>query len=323
VVIFTSGYNNGSSHGNGDGQGYLYMVDALTGQLLKRLTTGSGTAASPSGFAKINGWADAANSNNTVTQVYGGDLDGNLWRFDLDSASAGYLTTTKIAQAISATSNPQPITVKPELGAYQGKRIVLFGTGKFLEAADKTGPFTSNENTIYALLDDLSTGAGPLIGSVRGAQIVGRSLTAGTLPGTRTVTGGTNPTWSGGTGNWGWRIDLPDPGERVNVDPQLQLGTLVVASNVPNADNCTAGGISYLNYLDYATGSYVQGANGNMASVNIGSSLTVGINVIMLPGGKVVTIATTAANQQLTQDTPVAQANFQARRVSWRELVQE
>jgi hypothetical protein len=60
-----------------------------------------------------------------------------------------------------------------------------------------------------------------------------------------------------------------------------------------------------------------------MASMKIGSSLTVGINVVMLPGGKVVTIATTAANQQLTQDTPVSQANFQARRVSWRELVVE
>jgi len=163
-----------------------------------------------------------------------------------------------------------------------------------------------------------------VISNVRGTGIVARTLSPGTIPGTRTITGGSNPTWSGGAGgNYGWRIDLPDVGERVNVDLQLQLGTLIAASNVPNDDNCTAGGISYLNYLDYATGSYVLGANGNMASINIGSSLTVGINVIMLPGGKVVTIATTAANQQLTQDTPVAQANFQAKRVSWRELVQE
>jgi type IV pilus assembly protein PilY1 len=92
---------------------------------------------------------------------------------------------------------------------------------------------------------------------------------------------------------------------------------------VPNADTCTAGGTSYLNYLDYATGSYVAGATGNMASVYIGSSLVVGINVIMLPGGKVVTIATTASNQQLTQDTPVSAVGFLAKRVSWRELVVE
>ena len=325
VVLLTSGYNNGVSHGAGDGQGYLYMLDAATGEILHRLSTGSGSAASPSGLAKISAWASNSNSDNTAIAVYGGDLDGNLWRFDLDynnGSNANFLAATKIAQAVSAIGVPQPITVRPELGEYQGKRIVLFGTGKFLEAADKTGPFTANENTIYALLDNLGTGPGPLIADVRGGGILERTFSAGTLPGTRTTGTGSNPTWNG-TDSFGWRIDLPDVGERVNVDPQLQLGTLVVASNVPNNDSCTAGGISYLNYLDYATGSYVQGANGNMASMNIGSSLTVGINVVMLPGGKVVTIATTAANQQLTQDTPVPPVVYEGRRVSWRELVVE
>ncbi|MDH4174078.1 MAG: hypothetical protein OEV97_10090, partial [Betaproteobacteria bacterium] len=88
-------------------------------------------------------------------------------------------------------------------------------------------------------------------------------------------------------------------------------------------DTCTAGGVSWLNFLDFQTGSFVPGATGDMASQNIGSSLIVGINVIMLPGGKVVTIATTAANQQLTQETPIGQVEFQGRRVSWRELVVE
>ena len=38
----------------------------------------------------------------------------------------------------------------------------------------------------------------------------------------------------------GWRVDLPISGERVNVDPKLQLGTLIVASNIPANDACTA-----------------------------------------------------------------------------------
>ena len=108
-----------------------------------------------------------------------------------------------------------------------------------------------------------------------------------------------------------------------DADLQLQLGTLVVASNVPSGDTCTAGGFSWLNFLDYATGSYVPGATGNMASTKFASSLAVGINVIMLPGGKVVTIVTTADNQQLTQNTPVPSSSFAGRRVSWRELVRE
>ena len=36
----------------------------------------------------------------------------------------------------------------------------------------------------------------------------------------------------------GWVVDLPDTGERVNVDLKLQLGTLVVASNVPSEAGC-------------------------------------------------------------------------------------
>jgi hypothetical protein len=43
----------------------------------------------------------------------------------------------------------------------------------------------------------------------------------------------------------------------------------------------------------------------------------------MLPGGKVQTIVTTADNQQLTKDTPVASTGFTGRRVSWRELTRE
>ena len=324
VVIVTSGYNNGSTFGNGNGGGYLYILDAVTGQILNRLATGAGTAASPSGLARINGWSTNSQVDNTVLAVYGGDLEGNMWRFDTDydsGANANYLTVSLVAVAKDALGNRQPITVRPELGestTAPKQRIVMFATGKFLESIDKTGPFTTQ--TIYALRDVPTVNPGPVIADVRGTSVIQRQFQAGTLPGTRTIAPATAPVW---TTDFGWYIDMPDSGERANVDPQLQLGTLVVASNVPSLDSCTAGGISYLNFLDFQTGSFVPGATGNMASQAIGSSLTVGINVIMLPGGKVITIATTASNQQLSQDTPISQVEFQARRVSWRELTVE
>ncbi len=322
VVLVTSGYNNGTASG-GDGKGYLYVLDALTGQILNRLTTNVGSGASPSGLAKINGWATNGALDNTVLSVYGGDLEGNMWRFELDSTSVNNLTVTKLAAAKDAANNPQPITTKPELGEASTKRVILFGTGKFLEDADKTGPFTTGQ-TIYALRDDpLVGGAGPVIPNVRDGSVVKVRGFGAYNPATdsvRTVTTGTAPTWAT---EWGWLIDLPDPGEHVNVDPQLQLGTLVVASNVPTADSCTAGGYSWLNFLDFATGSFIPGVTGNMASTKIASSLVVGINVVMLPGGKVVTIVTTADNQQLTKDTPVPPTAFAGRRVSWRELFRE
>ena len=58
-----------------------------------------------------------------------------------------------------------------------------------------------------------------------------------------------------------------------------------------------------------------------MVSTKISSSLVVGLNIVQLPGGVVKVIVTTADNQQLTQDTPVAPTTFQGRRVGWRELV--
>lgn len=328
VALVTSGYNNGSANGNGDGKGYLYILDAGTGQILHRLSTGFGTAASPSGLAKINAWATNSALDNTALAVYGGDLSGNLWRFDLDyqgGLNLNYLSVTKIALAKDSLGNPQPITVKPELGLIGTKRVVLFGTGKFLEAGDKS---STTQQTIYALRDEPSVIGVPALGcdgavvcNVRDDTVVKpRQFQSGKVTDTRTVASGTAPNWAT---EFGWRLDLPESGERVNVDPQLQLGTLVVASNVPSSDTCTAGGFSFLNFLDYATGSFVPGASGDMASVKIGSSLIVGLNVVMLPGGKVVSIVTTADNQQLTKDTPVPTTAFGGRRVSWRELIRE
>jgi type IV pilus assembly protein PilY1 len=321
VVIVTSGYNN--TVGGGDGKGYLYILEAHTGKILNRLTTGVGTVASPSGLAKINGWATNANIDNTALAVYGGDLEGNLWRFQLDSTAPGYLGVVKVAAVTSAGGVPQPITVKPELGPVPNEpsaRMILFGTGKFLESADKTD---TSDQSIYALKDVPTIITSPVIvGGVRSNPLIKvRQFAAYAVDDpTRTVASGTAPSWAT---DFGWLLDLPDDRERVNVDPQLQLGTLVIASNVPSNDTCTAGGFSWLNFLDYATGSYVPGATDSMASVKIASSLAVGINVIMLPGGKVVTIVTTADNQQLTQNTPVPSSSFAGRRVSWRELIKE
>ena len=79
VVTVASGLNNTS----GDGQGHLYQINAVTGALLSSLSTGAGTSGTPSGLAKINAWVDDP-SNNTAKRFYGGDMLGNLWRFDFD-----------------------------------------------------------------------------------------------------------------------------------------------------------------------------------------------------------------------------------------------
>jgi type IV pilus assembly protein PilY1 len=238
-------------------------------------------------------------------------MKGNLWRFDLDNTSATYLTAVKVAELKDTSSNPQPITTKPELGLISNRRVIFVGTGRFLGVSDKGD---MSDQTIYAIGDDLAgntavTNRTPLVGQT----IVAVDST------TRTVSPVQAVDWSNPSVR-GWYVDMPDPGERVSVDIQLQLGSLVVPSNVPSTDTCVAGGTGWINVFDFKTGGYVAGATANAVSQKVTGSVVVGINVIQLPGGKVVTVVTTADNQQRAVETPIAPTSFQGRRVGWREL---
>jgi len=322
VVFVTSGYNNtglepSGTARQGDGKGYLYILNATTGAIIKKIGTGAGDGgtlgasysdATPSGLARINNWVDNGLLNNTTTAVYGGDLLGNLWRFDLDSSSSSYLTAVNVA-TLTTGSTPQPITTKPELGLINTYHVVFVGTGQFLGVGDKAD---TTPQTIYAIKDDLNTNV-PVTGLT---SLVQQSL----IPGATTRSASSNTVdWTSALVR-GWYVNLPDSGERVSVDPQLQLGSLIVASNVPSTDTCTAGGYAWINTFDYKTGSYITSDTGNIASTKLSSSVVVGINVIQLPGGAVKAIVTTADNQQLSQATPVAPTTFQGKRVSWREI---
>lgn len=325
VVMVTSGLNNtgfepSTANRQGDGMGYLYILDALTGAIMHKIPTNVGspgtlansyTDAVPSGLAKVNNWVTSSLTDNTTLAVYGGDMLGNLWRFDLDNTSATYLTAVKVAELKDAFANPQPITTKPELGLINSRRVIFVGTGRFLGNSDKAD---TRKQSIYAIADDL---AGNVTVTDR-TPLVQQTITAiGST--SRTVSSVNVVDWTNAAVR-GWFIDLPDKGERVSVDPQLQLGTLVVGSNVPSTDTCVAGGTAWINTFDYRTGGYVAGATANAVSQKISGSVAVGINVIQLPGGKVVTVVTTADNQQLPVETPIAPASFQGRRVGWREL---
>jgi type IV pilus assembly protein PilY1 len=317
VVVVSSGYNNAAT--GGDGRGYLYILDAVTGKILNRISTGSGTVASPSGLGKIAAWADDASLNNRALAVYGGDLDGNVWRFQLDSGKPGYLTATKVGQAKDAANNPQPITVQPELTTVNFKRVILFGTGKFIEQTDRVAPFQTQ--TVYALADDISvTGAGPVIPDVRNASdVVVRTLVTGPGPDQRTLAPVTAATdWAK---QHGWLVDLPDPGERINIDPLVQLGVLSIPSNVPTTDTCTAGGYSWFNFFDVATGGVVPAAGNDHASTKNPDSLLVGQSFLCSAGGNCEILAVDNTGKMKEQPAPIGSPAFAGHRVSWRELI--
>ena len=319
VVIVSSGHNNtglepSTTNRMGDGGGYLYVLNAQTGAIIYKIPTNVGSAgtagasytdADPSGLGKLNAWIVSPN-NNTALAVYGGDIKGNMWRFDLDPTSSTYLTAVLVAN-LNISGVPQPITTKIELGLIGTNRVLFAGTGKFLGFSDAT---TTATQSVYAIRDDL---AGNTAVTTR-APLQAQVLTTNTTTQTRSITGNTVD-WSI---KRGWYVDLPDTGERVNVDPVLQLGTLAVATNVPASNACTAGGTGWLLSFNFQTGSVV---NSTLPiAERVSSSLVVGLNIVQLPSGAVKAIVTTSDNSQITKNVPVVPTNYSGQRVTWREL---
>jgi type IV pilus assembly protein PilY1 len=302
VVLVTSGYNNTGA--SGDGKGYLYVLDAATGTILNKIGTGVGSTATPSGLAKITARAENASTDNTATAVFGGDLLGNLWRFDMATNSV-----VQLATLTDFTGAAQPITSRPDVGKCDATPMVFIGTGEYLGLSDLT---TTQRQSIYGIKDATTT-----LGTVRTNNMVQQSLTP--ISGGYTITNAAVDL----TSSNGWFVDLDqNSGERVNLDPQLVLGTLVITSNQPtNISSCSTGGISYMYQLNYCTGSYLASASNHMAGQQIGTSIAVGFIVIRLPSGALKTITTFAGSEKATGGV-YGNVQGTARRVSWREYTQ-
>ena len=312
VVAFGSGYNNVSP---GDGNGRLYILNANTGQLITTQTTASaGTTATPSGLSKINAWVDS-DLDNTAKVFYGGDLLGNLWRFDIDGVAAPANASFLLAR-LNNGSTPQPITIKPQLGEVNQNgtkyHVVYIGTGRYLGGAD----FGSTDlQSIYAIKDDWTATSG--LGDARASgKLVTQTLSAGADSSTRTA--------SNNAVDWvsksGWMVDLTlSSGERVNVNMSLSFNILTVASNVPTPSACDAGGQSWLYRFDVSTGRAVPTASG-VVGTSMGQALIVGMTVVQLTSGQTVTITSLSDTRKTTSNNPPPPASGTVKRTSWREL---
>jgi type IV pilus assembly protein PilY1 len=333
VALVTSGYNN---IGPGNGGGYLYVLDLATGAVLEKVgTTISGTnvgnSGTPNGLAKIAGFVDNFVADNTIKLVYGGDLYGNMWRFDLATSPP---TVQRIAQLKDAGGKPQSVTTRPEVTRFDaGFNAIYIGTGRFLGADDVPDPATVSlpfayQQTIYGFKD---TGTDLGSGTLRSgaANLVKQSLI---------VVDAANRSITNNAVNWatnnGWYVDLnpvcyttgcspggESPGERINLDMQLVRGTLVAVSNEPNADQCTAGGDSILYQFDYSSGSYVPGTPGGIVGTKLGNSLAAG-NVLVQPTtGQMTSISTLTSGQQQTTSINTTSSGNLPQRAAWRELI--
>ncbi|VAW69900.1 Type IV fimbrial biogenesis protein PilY1 [hydrothermal vent metagenome] len=184
AVIFGNGYNNTADDGNksATGNGVIYIVDAFSGELIKKIDTGIGWEDDPTGTA-VNGVFSSNERPNGIASVtavdmdgdfkadylYAGDLFGNLWKVDVTSTSE---SSWQIAYsgvpffiAKDATTAPpypdgkmQPITSGVAVKRHPVNReqvLVLFGTGKYIEISDAVSATESSDiETFYSIWDD-------------------------------------------------------------------------------------------------------------------------------------------------------------------------
>lgn len=323
VALVASGYNNVNT---GDGKGYLYVLNVATGAIIRTIGTNQGSTSTPAGLAHIRGWFEDGETDATIKRVYGGDNLGNVWRFDInDNVGAPDFDAQRLATLRNASNAVQPVTSRPELGQVGPYVMVFVGTGRYMGSSDLTDTTTQS---IYGIKDRLTAED---YGNVRDSAnaFVRQTLALGTCPASATSCSAAesvrtvpSPEPVNLATNGGWYVDLPVSSERVNTDPVLALGTLIVTSNIiTEGDVCKVGGSSWLNFIDYSTGATVPtalGVAGVYLNNGIGSRSTVG----MLPGGQLRSYTTVSNRPRGPEvNSPPFNANAGGiKRHSWRDL---
>jgi type IV pilus assembly protein PilY1 len=247
-VIVPSGYNND------DGKGYIFILDPETGRLDATLSTGSGSPGAPSGLAHIIGYVPSE-KNQLVKEVYGGDLNGDFWRFDLGgAASAGDLDggSAKLLARFGTPTNPQPVTTEPrvEIDVFDGtadkRRFVFVGTGKLLGNSDLE---TGYQQAFYAILDGNQDGPAPISSSS------GHPITTANL---ENVTNDYKEGVKVTPPQKGWYLELGDNKERVIYDPTAAIGIISFIGTIPGGDLlCDTGQPGFVYSRKFGTGQSV------------------------------------------------------------------
>lgn len=264
-------FGNGVNSANGSAALYILFVDGpgsvawsssgTTASYIKLVAdTGTGN-----GLSQPT-WVDA-NNDGVADAIYAGDLKGNLWKFDVSSATASNWAVAYGGSALFSAhavdgnaSSFQPITSAPEFSNHpNGGVVVTFGTGKALESADF--PDTSGRShSIYGIWDkpafatmDSTGWADTTTGLPRlRTQLVSRTLT-------RNSSGdgyveGTAIDW---TSKMGWYVDLPASSEMVVSNPRvsaLKLLSVVSIAPITGATSCSSAPDAFITLLNPVTG---------------------------------------------------------------------
>ncbi len=236
VVILGYGYNN-SEHKSG-----LVVVNLETGAVLKTLPTPAGDILNRNATSELS--LVDINADGLTDWVYGGDMQGYVWKFDLTDANPSLWKVANnnypVFQARDASNNPQMISggILSAIEPKTGKVWLFFGTGRYINQDD---PGRDTVQTWYGIQDgDTITGR---------AQLEQRFIS--NVNNLRTVS---STTQTVDKAKRGWFMDLPGARERI-VDTPMIVGTeLMINTLMPDSNACNPGGTGYLMAVSPFTG---------------------------------------------------------------------
>lgn len=248
AAIISNGYNSPND------RAYLYIVDLQTGALIKKIATDNSTNNGLSTPALVD-----TNGDRIIDIVYAGDLQGNIWKFDLSHSNSGQWdvaygsgnTKYPLFTARNASNQVQPITSPLEIGLHpSGGYLVYFGTGQYIATGDNSNTSTQS---LYGIWDNGNR-----------ISVTDRSTLQQQTILTETVLPPFERTVSNNLVSWatkqGWYLDLLQPpsstpqGERSVIMPQLSFGRIIFTTLIPSSDPCSSGGQNWLMLLNSETG---------------------------------------------------------------------
>lgn len=249
AAVFGNGYNSGDNV-------KLVILNLADGSLIKEIDTGRSGADNGMGpVAPVD-----TNGDRITDYIYAGDLDGNLWKFDVSSNNTNQWdvsersgnTRNPIFRAMVGSS-PQPITSRPVVGNHpDGGYMVYFGTGSYFREGDNILGTSPQLQRFYGVRDNGGTVA---VSDLQRQTIVYQDVVEGFGP--ARVYSDTAVTYPA---RKGWYLDLRYPltgngnGERVVSTPILRFGRIIFTSIIPSSDPCEFGGTSWINELDAVSG---------------------------------------------------------------------
>lgn len=297
VVLFTGGYNSAGT------KGYLYVVNPRNGSLIQKIET----ATAASGMAQASAYVQDF-SDGTADAVYAGDLDGQIWRFDLSAAkgsTGGYPEGQRIALLADASGKAQPVTTQPliEIQPNTKKRFVLVGTGRLLDASDIQ---SSDVQSYYAIIDGNAAtfGVAGTTYPIRRADLETVSdLTEGVAL---------------GNGDLGWYVDLgvdDNVAWRMTSAATSYSGVVAFTTLKTAGDACSPSGSSRIYALDFGAGKTVLADGSPFQSVNAAITDLRFLSV----DGKVRLVS--GDNQGTMRNTPINLPGIMGLRLlNWREV---